>query len=233
MEQTQSISSGSDIIFSAQESKYRLLENAFITPAECLPLIKLIETHSQVGDGYGGYAHPHTASEIFGGYSFNGLQNSTRRTYPGHLEALAIMRKAHKRLKSHFGLPFLWLDYGHLVFRQPVDDYPEAEPEEFSHPWHFDDQTLKHRTHTAILYLNDEFEGGLTRFKEADFGPYREIQPQPGRLAAFDVARNAHGVSKLRNGKRYVLNMWFSTHARLFNNHRKIFSPLGIHYLKP
>jgi hypothetical protein len=226
MDKIQIASPGSKIIFSAEESQYRLLKDNFISPAECQLLIELIETYGTVGDGYGGNPHPHTKSEIFGGYSFNGYQNKVQQNLPGHREALAIMMKARRLLKSHFGLPFLWLDFGHLVFRQPIDDKSATGPEEFSHPWHFDNQSLKHRTHTAILYLNDKFEGGHTRFKETDFGPFREIQPLPGRLAAFDVARNAHGVSKLIGGKRYVLNMWFSTHWRLFNHHRKIFRPL-------
>jgi len=226
MEQSQTISSASKIAFSPQEAKYRLVEEAFITPEECLPLIELVDAYGKVGDGYSGNPHPHTESEVFGGYSFDGLQNMAQQTLPGHMEALAIMKKAQERLKSHFGLPFLWLDFGHLVFRYPTEDSPVLEQEEFSHPWHFDDMHFKRRTHTAILYLNDEFEGGNTCFQETDFGPFREIQPQPGKLAAFDVAKNSHGVTKLRRGKRYVLNMWFSTHWRLFNHHRKIFGPL-------
>ena len=226
MEQARAISSDSTIVFSPQESKYRLVEDAFITPEECKPLIELVGKYGTVGDGYGGNPHPHTASEIFGGYSFDGLHNQAQKALPGHLEALAVMKKVRKKLKSHFGLPVLWLDFGHLVFREPNAESPIKEAEEFSHPWHYDDQVFKQRTHTAILYLNDEFEGGLTRFKETDFGPYREIQPQAGRIAAFDVAKNSHGVSKLVHGKRYVLNMWFSTHWRMLNHHRKIFAPL-------
>ncbi len=226
MESKKLDSTGSKIVLEKKELEYRLLEDNFISPQECLAFIELIEAHGQIGDGYGGNPHPHTKSEIFGGYSFNGYQNKVQQDIPGHKEALAIMMKTQKLLKSHFRLPFLWLDFGHLVFRQPIDNEPATESEEFSHPWHFDNQALKHRTHTAILYLNDEFEGGHTRFKETDFGPFREIQPIPGRLAAFNVAKNAHGVSKLRSGKRYVLNMWFSTHWRLFNHHRKIFRPL-------
>jgi hypothetical protein len=226
MEQNQKISSGPVIEFSPQESKYRLVADAFITPEECQPLIQLVENYGTVGDGYGGNPHPHTATEVFGGYSFNGMRNKSQKSTPGHMEALAVMKKAQQKLKSHFGLPFLWLDFGHLVFRQPTGESAAAEPEHFSHPWHFDDQVFKHRTHTAILYLNDEFDGGHTLFKETDFGPFREIQPQPGKLAAFDVAKNAHGVSKLQRGKRYVLNMWFSTHWRMLNHHRKIFGPL-------
>jgi hypothetical protein len=135
------------------------------------------------------------------------------------------MLKARNLVKAHFGLPFLWLDYGHLVFREPVEG-AASEADDFSHPWHFDNQSDKHRTHTAILYLNDDFEGGLTRFKETDFGPFREIQPEPGKLAAFDVDKNSHGVSKLRSGKRYVLNMWFSTYWKMLPRHRRIFKYL-------
>ena len=93
---------------------------------------------------------------------------------------------------------------------------------------HFDNQSehVRHRTHTAILYLNEGFEGGLTRFKETEFGPFREVQPQPGTLLAFDATKNAHAVSKLVTGKRYVMNMWFSTRWRVYRRHRKIFKPL-------
>ena len=104
-----------------------------------------------------------------------------------------------------------------------------AESEDdVSHPWHFNNQSygVRYRTHTAILYLNDGFTGGHTRFKETDFGPYREVVPSAGKLIAFDVAQNAHSVSKLISGKRYVLNMWFSTNWRKFPKHRRIFKAM-------
>lgn len=207
------------------EAKYRLLQENFITPDECQTLINLVENQGQIGDGYGGNPHPHIATETFGGYSFEGFKRSKPNITPEHLAALAIMLKARNLVKKHFGLPFLWLDYGHLVFREPVQT-DKTEADDFSHPWHFDNQSDKNRTHTAILYLNDNFEGGLTRFKETDFGPYREIQPEVGKLAAFDVDKNAHGVSKLLSGKRYVLNMWFSTAWKMLPRHRRIFKYL-------
>jgi hypothetical protein len=119
MEQARVISSDSKIVFSQQGSKYRLVEDAFITPEECKPLIELVGKYGTVGDGYGGNPHPHIASEIFGGYSFDGVHNKTQKALPGHLEALAVMKKVQKKLKSHFGLPALWLDFVHLVFREP------------------------------------------------------------------------------------------------------------------
>jgi hypothetical protein len=225
MEQTATNPSAGPIVFDKEESKYRLLHENFISPTECKDMIALVENYGAVGDGYGGNPHPHTATEVFGGYSFEGFKRSKPKIVPGHLETLAIMLRARDLLKKHFGLPFLWMEYGHLVFREPVEN-ATIEADDVSHPWHFDNQSDKTRTHTAILYLNDEFQGGLTRFKETDFGPYREVQPEPGKLAAFDVDKNAHGVSKLVSGKRYVLNMWFSTHWRMYPRHRRIFKYL-------
>jgi predicted 2-oxoglutarate/Fe(II)-dependent dioxygenase YbiX len=142
----------------------------------------------------------------------------------GYKEALTIILKARERLKSHFNLPYLWLDYSHLLFRQPTGG-TDSTNEEFSHPWHYNNQSegVKHRTHTAIIYLNDEFEGGHTCFQEAEFGPYREVSPTPGVLVGFDCTKNDHAVTKLTSGKRYVMISWFSTHWRMLPNHRKIF----------
>lgn len=226
MEQSNTLGAGSaPVAFSAEESRYRLLQPGFLTPEECATLIELVEKYGKVGDGYEGNPHPHTPTELFGGYNFHSFDPHDAERARLHRESLKIMLRARDLLKKHFGLWFLWLDYGHLVFREPTG---EVIDDDVSHPWHFDNQSegVKHRTHTAILYLNDNFEGGLTRFKETDFGPYREIQPEAGKLAGFDVDKNAHGVSKLRSGRRYVLNMWFSTHMRVYKSHRHIFKNL-------
>jgi predicted 2-oxoglutarate/Fe(II)-dependent dioxygenase YbiX len=224
MEQTQTDSTTPEIVFDQQESKYRLIEENFISPEECQSLIHLIDTYGKVGDGYGGNAHPHSQTETFGGYSFAAHLKTVETPAPGHKEALAIILKARERLKSHFNLPYLWLDYSHLLFRQPTEG-TDAEHEKFSHPWHYDNQSegVKHRTHTAIIYLNDEFEGGHTCFQKAEFGPYREVSPTPGVLVGFDCTKNDHAVTKLTSGKRYAMISWFSTHWRMLPNHRKIF----------
>lgn len=212
----------------AHESNYRFIKDQVLSPGECDTLIQLVESHGQVGDGYQGNAHPHSPTEVFGGYSFSGNADTPQPSVPGHREALIVMRKVQNLLKTHFHLPFLWLDYGQLVFRYPTGEPADEETDEDSHPWHYDNQgeTLEQRTHTAIVYLNDGFEGGFTRFKETDFGPYREVEPVAGRLVAFDVANNAHGVTRLKSGKRYVLNLWFSTHGRIYPRHHQIFGLL-------
>ena len=208
------------------ERPYRMLAENFLTADESSRLVTFGDEHSIAGDGYHGNPHPHTPNETFGGYSFNGRDGDP--TLPGHLLTLDVMNRARLKVKKHFRLPFLWLEYAQLVVREATGTGADADAEEFSHPWHYDNQAdhVRYRTHTGILYLNNEFEGGLTRFKEAEFGPFREVQPQPGTLLAFDATKNAHAVSKLKSGKRYVLNMWFSTHWQVWRRHRRIFRPL-------
>jgi hypothetical protein len=212
------------IVFDKREARYRLIAEHFATPEECRALINLVESAGSIGDGYAGNAHPHTLTETFGGYSFDGKNGD--QTSSDHLHGLRVIARARRLMMKHFRLPLLWLDYGHLVFREPVS--VAGAEDEFSHPWHFDNQSVgvRYRTHTAILYLNENFTGGLTRFKEADFGPFREVKPEPGKLIGFRVAENAHAVSKLTSGRRYVLNMWFSTHLKIWRRHRRTFKPL-------
>ena len=215
-----------EVPFSKDELRYRLIKPNVISAEECAALISLLEKYGEVGDGYKGNAHPHTPNETFGGYSLGG--HGPHQYEPEHILCLEVMNRVRLQTKRHFKLPFLWLDFGHLVFREatPVDAL--ADTEEYSHPWHKDNQSehVKHRTHTGILYINEGFEGGLTRFQDTEFGPFREVTPEPGKLVTFNVDKNPHSVSKLRSGKRYVLNMWFSTHLRKYKHHRKIFRPL-------
>ena len=224
MQETLSNPTGTD--FSEEESRYRLIVDDFVAADECRRLVAFADEHAVVGDGYGGNPHPHTPHETFAGYSLDGKQGDP--SLPGYMLALQVANRARLRLKQHYRLPFLWLEYGHLVVREATGTGAEAESEELSHPWHYDNQhgTIQHRTHTGIIYLNDGFEGGLTRFQEAEFGPYREVTPSAGKLVSFSVAENAHAVSKLRSGRRYVLNLWFSTHWTRWRNNRRIFRPL-------
>ncbi|MEC9375145.1 MAG: 2OG-Fe(II) oxygenase [Pseudomonadota bacterium] len=215
-----------EIPLTSEESRYRYISNHFVSPEECTRLINFADKELVLGDGYDGHANPHSETESFYGYTFT-AQPKVKLTND-HLLALKVMQRARKSVMKHFRLPFLWLDFAHLVMRDPLESTKKIDSEALSHPWHYDDQAdhIKHRTHTAILYLNDNFEGGFTQFKEQSFGPFRKIEPITGRLIAFKVAGNAHAVTKLIQGKRYVLNMWFSTKLGVWRRHRRIFKPL-------
>lgn len=62
------------------------------------------------------------------------------------------------------------------------------------------------RTHTAVLYLNDDYEGGRTFFPEINY----ESTPKKGRVIIFPSGiEYLHGVTKVE-GDRYTLSTWFT-----------------------
>ncbi|MBS92943.1 MAG: hypothetical protein CL799_00655 [Chromatiales bacterium] len=214
---------------SPDELKYRLLMDNFATPEECRDMIALANKHGTTGGGFGVKASP--ANSPYEDYTGYGI----RRTYTDaeylkdHEVTLRVISRARDLLKQHFRVPFLWLDHAEIMLREPAVTGPEAEAEEFSMQLHFDNNgpTIWRRTHTGVLFLNDEFEGGRTAVtgKDANFGPYREIQPSTGRLVGFKVAETPHGVTKLHSGKRYIIAMWFSSHWNNVGRQIKVFHP--------
>lgn len=84
-----------------------------------------------------------------------------------------------------------------------------------SMPAHVDNQATHHystpwRSHSAIVYLNDDLEGGelfWTRF-------HVELTPARGLLVAFPAGEAfEHGVRRIRSGTRYTMACWFTEDA--------------------
>ena len=70
---------------------------------------------------------------------------------------------------------------------------------------HFDN--AKEGTKLAsIVYLNDEFEGGETYFKEGI-----TISPKKGRVLFFDGNYFKHGVNKVNKLERFVIAAWYNS----------------------
>jgi len=57
----------------------------------------------------------------------------------------------------------------------------------------------------ALLYLNDDFEGGYTGFKEF------EVQPKTGKLLIFSNSQHKHHVTRVVGADRYALSFWYNT----------------------
>lgn len=70
---------------------------------------------------------------------------------------------------------------------------------------------VPYRDYSAVIYLNDDFEGGTFYFKTGE--PAR-VTPQSGLLVAFSAGiEDCHGVLPITSGTRYAMPMWF-THDR-------------------
>ena len=55
----------------------------------------------------------------------------------------------------------------------------------------------------AMLYLNDDFNGGSTIFE------HMEVKPETGKLIIFSNSQYLHHVSKVDTNERYVLSFWY------------------------
>ncbi len=64
------------------------------------------------------------------------------------------------------------------------------------------------RTHSAVVYLNEDFTGGSFYFQKE--WPMT-IKPEKGKLVAFTGGlQHVHGVCEVESGTRYTLPMWFT-----------------------
>ncbi|UTA49626.1 2OG-Fe(II) oxygenase [Simiduia sp. 21SJ11W-1] len=70
------------------------------------------------------------------------------------------------------------------------------------------------RVKTAIIYLNDCFEGGKTCFPRLKL----EVEPERGKLISFRnveersmelLPLSLHSGAPIKNGAKYILTCWF------------------------
>jgi 2OG-Fe(II) oxygenase superfamily len=78
-----------------------------------------------------------------------------------------------------------------------------------SAPLHVDNHyNFEYLTHSTIIYLNDDYEGGEIYFPTFDF----EYKPKRGDAILFpcDSLAYTHGVKEVTQGKRMTIAMWHS-----------------------
>ncbi len=78
------------------------------------------------------------------------------------------------------------------------------------------------REYTALLYLNDNFEGGEILFEDGPFNRfYKKIIPIKANMLV--IAPNSqnfyHEVFRIRKGKRYSLHLWYTSDPQHRNSY--------------
>lgn len=68
------------------------------------------------------------------------------------------------------------------------------------------DNASKETTLSSICYLNDDYEGGQTYFKDGTI-----FSPKTGRAVFFDGKYYLHGVKEVLSNDRYVLAIWYKS----------------------
>jgi len=157
------------------------IEENFISPHECQELIELSKSNPNEmpygGESRGGDTYLTTLDGIY----FESQKNNA-------VDKVTNVCKTFD--------PRVVIDYAGVVrwpsgtFMRPhIDPHrPNQEPDLFA----------------AVLYLNDDFDGGHTCFNEC------EIKPETGKLLIFSNSIYEHSVSKVVNGERFALSIWYN-----------------------
>lgn len=129
--------------------------------------------------------------------------------HPAAIWAKATMQQARfviaYRLAEHFGVERrLYSDSQQLVLWNEGRGMPvhvdNAHPDGSEH-------NTPHRDFAAVLYLNEEFEGGEIFFPLQGC----RLKPSTGLLVGFrGTADCPHGVTAVRKGERFTMPCWYS-----------------------
>eukprot|EP00118_Oscarella_pearsei_P028912 m.3246 g.3246 ORF g.3246 m.3246 type:complete len:680 (+) comp9180_c0_seq1:77-2116(+) len=211
---------------SGQEELERVVAEGLLNEEECKELIQLANAGAKGGDGYAKNTHPHTQHEKFEGLD---ILNAAQSAETGLLNATSSelyfdsAEKGRDFVEKYFQLKSkLYMTYTHLVCRTSLER-EGRDVKELSHPVHSDNCIIRKngqeckkeapaytwRDYSAILYLNDDFEGGDFFWAHKNLTIATTVRPKCGRLVGFDGG-HYHGVTGIAAGKRYAIALWFT-----------------------
>ncbi|XP_028327575.1 prolyl 3-hydroxylase 3 [Gouania willdenowi] len=217
----------------------RVVLDGVMTEKECDRILHLATVSASVGDGYGGRRSPHTPHETFEGLTVLRAVKLAQQGLVNHSDAQLLHELGERvrvLLHSYFRSPSgLFISFTHLVCRSAVAGEQEGRLD-LSHPVHVDNCLLEpgtnqcwkeppafiHRDLSAVLYLNDNFEGGELFFTNRDTKTITaRVKPSCGRLVGFSSGPvNPHGVTAVNSGRRCALALWF-TKEKLYGDRER------------
>ncbi|XP_050015981.1 prolyl 3-hydroxylase 2 [Alexandromys fortis] len=207
----------------------RVLLDNVLSEEQCRELHSVASGIMLVGDGYRGKTSPHTPNEKFEGAT---VLKALKFGYEGRVPLKSarlfydISEKARKIVESYFMLnSTLYFSYTHMVCRTALSGQQDRR-NDLSHPIHADNCLLDpeanecwkeppaytFRDYSALLYMNDDFEGGEFIFTEMDAKTVTaSIKPKCGRMISFSSGgENPHGVKAVTKGQRCAVALWFT-----------------------
>uniref|UniRef100_H3C4V5 procollagen-proline 3-dioxygenase n=1 Tax=Tetraodon nigroviridis TaxID=99883 RepID=H3C4V5_TETNG len=205
----------------------RVLLDGVISADQCRQLQRLSNAAALKGDGYRGKPSPHSPGETFQGVTVLKALKDRRDKVP--LKSARVLFDVSSFaidcflkpffLKSDFSLSWV---VGFCCQRSEKQE----DRTDLSHPVHVDNCLLvsetnecvkeppayTHRDYSAILYLNEDFEGGDFIFTKLDAKTVTaEVRPRCGRMIGFGAGKeNPHGVRAVTKGQRCAVALWFT-----------------------
>ena len=168
------------------------IEENYITPEECQKFIQLSKDNQKPIP----YGDPTRGGDT---YLTNVEWKNHGASYHGGNIDVVIPSLEDKVVSSINALCKSFDDSAELdyvgVVRWPVGTFMKP---------HVDDNNVHNPdVFAAMLYLNDDFEGGHTLFEQYD------IKPEVGKLIVFSNSQLLHYVSKVEDSERFVLSFWY------------------------
>ena len=115
--------------------------------------------------------------------------------------------KVKTAIQSLYGLNQVYPDLMQIIRWFPGMEQPPHADDMTDH----DDPELdwfKHREYGAIIYLNDDYEGGETYYPQHE----KSISPEIGKLAVHPgTPDHMHGVTEIKNNIRYTIASFWTT----------------------
>jgi prolyl 4-hydroxylase len=181
--------------------------NNFLTPEECNKILNFVKSVEPWENG---------GAEFWVNRTLN-----ARSIYANHNPEIGkllydIREKVAESIKSLYQLPNIYPDLFQVVrwfpgMEQPphADDMTNAKSEnENSLDW------FAHREYGAIIYLNDNYNGGHTYYPNHNF----DIKPEAGKLAVHPGnPEHLHGVTKVSDEIRYTLASFWTQDKEYFD----------------
>ena len=129
------------------------------------------------------------------------------RTSPIRRLLYSIAARTRRQIET-YGTGPLYLQTLQIVKWQKGDnlDPPHADAEHVD-PNYPEPHSFPMRHYSALVYINDDYEGGEIYFVNQNLKPKIE----PGMLVHFTGKReDLHGVTEVTRGLRYTIPMWFT-----------------------
>lgn len=186
-----------------------IIEN-FTSNEQAKRLVEITDEFAVEGYGYDD-RHPQLETELYEAVNIEKIENQDKKDFD-----LSIANRQLQTIQDHFGSQ-IQIYFTLLVKRTSLKDTEFNEPRPMSHTFHFDvnDSDDFERSHTSIIFLNQDFIGGQFVFKEREDCEIIKIKPRPGKFVAFSCPENEHGVEHIFKGSRYVLISWLTNGRKI------------------
>lgn len=180
----------------------------FLNKKECDYIISLINNNN-------------FKSQVIGSKGKSIYENSRTSSTSNLLITDEVVISVHKKISDYLNIP---IENGESLQGQMYKpgEYFKPHQDAFSgNSYEAHAGTAGNRTHTLMIYLNDDFEGGETRFTNIN----KSVLPEVGKAVFWKnidenkniIPESMHEGCEVTSGKKYIITSWWRENSWLTN----------------